>query len=124
MKQKKYTFFTEEFYNNKSLALEVLNKCLEENFKHINDYDTYTSGEILFWDMKENEETKEILKPIISDLEAFKKENAEQFVTDDDTEIGLHFIASAYDEFYRNSIMYDESYKLFMSYEEYFDCNC
>jgi hypothetical protein len=123
---RKIEFFTEEFYTQPNLIINVLNKCLEKNFKHVNDYDTYESGEILIWEIAENERTLEILKPVISDIEAYKKQYKEDYGTDADTQIGLSLLADSFSQYHKYGeleIRYDKARKKFMHHKDYFKIN-
>lgn len=81
------TFFTPAFYENPNLTLDILNQLF--NTKQVADHDMYKSGTFLYMEVYENEQTKELLSKVISDLEAYKAYNAECFVSDETTEIGL-----------------------------------
>lgn len=85
--KKKQPFYTEAFYANPQLTLDILNKLVEDG--HVADKDMYQSGTFLFMDVFENDETKKILSAVISDLEAYKKHNNEGWVSDESTEIGI-----------------------------------
>ena len=80
-------FFTTDFYSDPQLTLDVMNKLVES--KQVADKDMYQDGTFLFMEVFENDTTKEILSPVISDLEAYKAYNNESFVSDATTEIGL-----------------------------------
>lgn len=80
-------FFTTEFYENPELTLDALNQLLQT--KQVADKDMYQNGTFLYMEVFENDKTKEILSPVISDLEAYKVYNNEGFVSDETTEIGL-----------------------------------
>jgi len=81
-------FLTERFYNDPVLTLNILNE-LDSGLNHIADKDMYGSGEWLFMEAYENEATKNILSPVIKDLEAYKQYNNEKFTADETTQIGL-----------------------------------
>lgn len=80
-------FFTTEFYENPELTLDTLNQLFQT--KQVADKDMYQNGTFLYLEVFENDKTKEILSPVISDLEAYKVYNNEGFVSDETTEIGL-----------------------------------
>lgn len=80
-------FFTQEFYENPNLTLDVMNQMIEGD--HVADMDMYQSGTFLFMEVYENDNTKQILVPVICDLEAYKQYNNECFVSDETTQIGL-----------------------------------
>lgn len=80
-------FFTTEFYKDPQLTLDVMNKLVVS--RQIADKDMYQDGTFLYMEVFENDTTKEILSPVISDLEAYKAFNNEGFVSDETTEIGL-----------------------------------
>lgn len=77
-------FFTVEFYEKPELTLEALNRLVEG--KHVAAQDMYEGGEFLYMEVYENEDTKKILSPVISDLEAYKAYNNEYFVSDETTQ--------------------------------------
>lgn len=80
-------FFTTGFYNDPQLTLDVMNKLVDS--KQVANKDMYQDGTFLFMEVFENDTTKEILSPVISDLETYKAYNNEGFVSDETTEIGL-----------------------------------
>lgn len=94
-------FFTTEFYEQPELALEVLNRLVEG--KHVTDQDMYEGGEFLYMEVYENEDTKKILSPVISDLEAYKAYNNECFVSNETTQIGLCALQDEHEHFFRDS---------------------
>lgn len=83
----KRPFFTEAFYTDPQLTLDVLNKLVEDNL--VADKDMYQSGTFLFMEVFENENANRILAEVISDMDAYKKYNNEGWVSDESTEIGL-----------------------------------
>lgn len=99
--KKKY-FFTEEFYLKPQLTLDVMNELVKKG--QVADQDMYQSGTFLFMEVFENETTKKILSSVISDLEAYKKYNNENYASDESTEIGLcalhdeHTVAFRWDQ--------------------------
>lgn len=80
-------FFTTEFNINPQLTLDVLNQLVKGGY--VSDQDMYQSGTFLFMEVFENDETLKILSQVISDIEAYKKYNNENFVSDEATEIGI-----------------------------------
>lgn len=80
-------FFTIGFYNDPQLTLDVMNKLVDS--KQVADKDMYQDGTFLFMEVFENETTRDILSPVISDLEVYKAYDNEGFVSDETTEIGL-----------------------------------
>lgn len=99
-------FFTPEFYENPELALDILNQLVQQ--KQVADQDMYQSGEFLFMEVYENEDTKKILSPVISDLEAYKVYNNESFVSDETTQIGLCALQDEHSRFFRDVEGYKE----------------
>ena len=87
MKREKQPFFKEEFYEDPTITLRIFNKLIKEN--QVAAIDMYSSGTFLSMEIYDNEETKVILKPIISDLEAYREYDQGQFVTEDPTQISL-----------------------------------
>lgn len=94
------TFFTVEFYEKPELTLEALDRLVEG--KHVASQDMYEGGEFLYMEVYENEDTKQILSPVISDLEAYKAYNNEYFVSDETTQIGLCALVDEYDHSFRD----------------------
>lgn len=95
----KKTFFTEDFYNSPQLTLDILNELVSKN--QVADRDMYSSGEFLYMEVYENEETKNILSAVISDLEAYKAYNNENYVSDATTQIGLCALQDEHNMFFR-----------------------
>lgn len=94
----KKSFFTEQFYANPTLTLEILNKLVEGNY--VADRDMIQHGTYLFMEVFENDETKEILSQVVSDLTAYKKYNAETFIADEETEISLCALQDEHSRFF------------------------
>lgn len=112
-------FFTTEFYKDPKLTLDVMNKLVES--KQVADRDMYSSGSFLFMEVFENETTKEILSPVISDLEAYKAYNNECFVSDETTEIGICALMDEHQRmFYRDGkeIRWDAEAEYFVFEED------
>lgn len=99
-------FFTTEFYENPELTLDVLNQLVQQN--QVAYQEMYQSGEFLFMEVFENEDTKQILSSIISDLEAYKTYNNENFVSDGNTQIGLCALQDEHSHFFRDCEGYKE----------------
>lgn len=95
----KKTFFSEDFYNSPQLTLDILNELVSKN--QVADRDMYSSGEFLYMEVYENEETKNILSAVISDLEAYKAYNNENYVSDATTQIGLCALQDEHNMFFR-----------------------
>lgn len=93
-------FFTQAFYENPELTLDILNQLVQQ--KQVADQDMYQNGEFLFMEVYENEDTKKILSPVISDLEAYKVYNNESFVSDETTQIGLCALQDEHSRFFRD----------------------
>ncbi|MFC4688631.1 hypothetical protein ACFO4P_16945 [Epilithonimonas pallida] len=85
----KHSFLTEEFYRFSYQAVAVLNKLIESKDNLVADRDMYSSGEFLFFEVYDNEKSREILSLLISDFDEYKKYNNENFASDESTEIGL-----------------------------------
>lgn len=92
MIQNKKQFFTDEFYSNPELTLDIMNKLLDEEY--LDSKDMYESGSFLMMDVKDTEETRQILAPIISNMESYIQYNNNGWLTPKDEEIiglsGLH----------------------------------
>lgn len=84
---KKQSFYTDDFYKDPQLTLDAFNELLKKN--HVTEKEMYESGTFFFMDVRENEETKKILSSVISDLEAYKQYNKENYTGAPTTEIGL-----------------------------------
>jgi hypothetical protein len=80
-------FMTEEFFLNSQLTLDALNALNDGGY--VADKDLYANGEILFFDMYDKLETREILRPVISDFKAYIEYNAAHFTTDEATELSM-----------------------------------
>lgn len=93
-------FFTTKFYENPELTLNVLNQLVQE--KQVVYQDMYEAGEFLYMEVYENEDTKKILSPVISDLEAYKAYNNECYVSNETTQIGLCALQDEHDHFFRD----------------------
>lgn len=93
-------FFTTEFYENPQLTLEVLNRLVKG--EHVADQDMYQNGEFLFMEVYENEDTNKILSSVISDLEAYKAYNNENFVCNGTTRIVLCALQDEHSRFFRS----------------------
>ena len=93
-------FFTTEFYKDPQLTLDVMNKLVGS--KQVADKEMYQDGTFLYMEVFENDTTKEILSPVISDLEAYKAFNNEGFVSDETTEIGLCALQDEHSRFFRD----------------------
>ncbi len=97
---KKKDFFTEEFYANPQLTLNILNELVAKN--HVADREMYQNGDFLYMEVYENEETRKILAPIISDFETYKEYNNENFASDYTTQIGLCALQDEHTEAFRS----------------------
>jgi hypothetical protein len=113
--KKKYFFLTEEFYNQSYLSIDVLNKLVESKDNLVADRDMYQSGKFLFMEVFDNENSREILKKIISDFDAYKLFNNEKYPSDKDTEIGLSALQDLHLSYhgYEDEIMWDNENECF-----------
>ena len=102
---KRKDFFTPDFYENPEQTLDVLNQLV--NQKQVSDADMYQRGEFLFMEVFENEETKKILSSVISDLDAYKIYNNENYASDQATQIGLCALHDEHNSIFR----YHEGFK-------------
>lgn len=80
-------FFTQELYENPYLTVMVLNELVESD--HVADKEMYQSGTFLFMEVYDNEETRKILSPVISNMEAYMEYNNKNFTSDEETQVGL-----------------------------------
>jgi hypothetical protein len=96
----KKVFFTSEFYENPKQTLDVLNQLVQQ--KQVAKKDMYQSGEFLYMEAFENEETKKLLSSVISDIEAYKAYNNDSYISDETTEIGLCALQDDHRSFFRN----------------------
>lgn len=111
----KRPFFTEAFYTNPQLTLDVLNKLVEDNL--VADKDMYQSGTFLFMEVFENENVNRILAEVISDMDAYKKYNNEGWVSDESTEIGLCALQDEHRKFFYHDgkeIKWDHEREIFL----------
>lgn len=116
MKEKEL-FLTDAFYADANLTLDILNELIDKN--QVADYEMYQNGTFLWMEVFENEITKKILSPIISDFEAYKLYNADNFSTDDETEIGLSPLQTLHRNQFGNykEIKWDEKKSRFLFWE-------
>ena len=87
MIMEKKGFFTQEFYENPTLTLDVFNKLASSD--HVATIDMYRSGTFLYMEVFENDETKEILSQVISNLSLYKEYNNEGWTPSEPARIGL-----------------------------------
>ena len=83
----KKSFYTEEFYSNPIITLDILNKLEKE--KCVADKDMYQNGDFLFMEVYDNDKTREILSPIISDFSSYINYNNDTFVSNEASQLGL-----------------------------------
>ena len=110
-------FFADNFYSNPQIVLDTINKLLKNS--HVADQEIYQDKAYLFMEVFENEETKKILSSVISDLDAYKKYNNQNYACDESTEIGLCALQSEYNKLhiYGDSelcLKYDLKNKIFV----------
>lgn len=67
----KHDFLTTKFYENSHYTLMVFQELNKTS--HIVDKDNYTSGTFLTLTVKDNEETRRILSPLILDFDKYRK---------------------------------------------------
>ena len=84
----KYNFLTDEFYSSEYKTLDVFNKLIK-NDKLISENDMYSNGGFLVLEVYDNEETRNILKSLISDFDEYKKQNNKDFYPSKNDKIGL-----------------------------------
>ena len=77
-------FLTEKFFESSLTVFHLVNKLVDN--KHVADREMYQSGEVLFIEVYETDETKSILSEVISDLQAYKEYNAKCFISADEPE--------------------------------------
>lgn len=114
-------FFTQDFYERPELTLNILNELVKT--KQVADMDMYLSGEFLFMEVYENDDTKRLLAQVISDLEAYKTYNNANYVSDETTQIGLCALEDEHNHVFKRTgkvIMWDAGQEEFV-HEEDFD---
>ena len=115
-------FFTQEFYENPNLTLDIMNQLVEGY--HVAGMDMYQSGTFLFMEVYENDDTKKILAPVISVLETYKEYNNKNYASDEPTQIGL---CALFDEhsgvFFKKGkeIMWDKDCRQFVFQDDFMD---
>ena len=115
-------FFTQEFYENPNLTLDIMNQLVEGD--HVADMDMYQSGTFLFMEVYDNDETKKILAPVISDLETYKEYNNKNYFSDETTQIGLCALFDEHsDVFFKQGkeIMWDNDCRQFVFQDDFMD---
>ncbi len=113
--KEKQPFYTEKFYEDPKITLDILNKLIDDD--HVADMDMYKSGTFLFMEVYDNEKTRDILSPIISDIDAYIKYNNEGWVSDESTEIGLCGLQDDHrSQFYNDGqeILWDDRFREFV----------
>ncbi|MGL5913457.1 MAG: hypothetical protein ACRCZB_04775 [Bacteroidales bacterium] len=100
-------FLTEEFYLSEFTTRDVFNKLIKN--KLVADKDMYSSGEFLFMEVIDNEKSREILAPVISNLKEYKEFNESHLVCDSKCVIDMSMLQELhYRHFGRDSeIMWD-----------------
>lgn len=87
--------YTKEFYASPVLTLMIFNTFLKKNL--VSEKDMYSSGTFLSMDVVDNKESRKILEVIISDIDAYKKENNEAYLHDEiGKSIGLCLLHEAH----------------------------
>jgi len=111
----KESFYTKEFYENPITTLDIFNKLVKE--RQVSVKDMYESGEFLFMEVFENEKTKEILSPIISDLEKYKKHNNSNYISNNSNRIVLCALQEDHEEHFgkEDEIMWESEEERFVS---------
>lgn len=71
------SYFTEKFYQNPILTLDILNQLKSSKF--VKELDMYSSGEFLIFEVIHNTETEKIVSMIISDLSAYSVQNQKDY---------------------------------------------
>lgn len=74
---KKKPYYTDAFYSNPRLALDVLNKL--NSTKFVKELDMYSSGTFLIFEVTRNEETEKIVSSVISDIDGYLIANQGNF---------------------------------------------
>ena len=104
-------FLTKEFFENPDLTLNALNDLRASNY--VADFASSSSGNIYFMDVLDTPQTREILKTVISDFDAYITYNAAHFVTDEATELSMNALT----ELHR--VHFGEDYCIFYRYENF-----
>ena len=100
MKNGKKNFFTEKFYSDSKITLNILNTLVKCNY--VTDKEMYQNGTFLFMEIYENDKTKAILSKVICDFKAYKEYNNKKFINDESTQISLCALQDEHTKYFKN----------------------
>ena len=81
---------------------------------YVADKDLYANGEILFFDMYDKLETRDILRTVISDFKAYIEYNAAHFTTDEATELSMATLLNLHQIQFNRECLIVYKYESFM----------
>lgn len=108
---KKKIFFTELFYSDPHATIDALNDLKEADL--IINEDLYADGSILFAEAIDCPESFEILNKLISDIDAYWKENNNSFI-DSTTDIPLNLLNDEFTTHFKDGIYLDKDIEAFL----------
>lgn len=115
-----HPFMTEAFYADEELTLTIFNTLYNKG--HVVTSDTYDSGEILYLDVKDNDETRALLSQVISNFPEYIAYNAKSYFVTYVNNIGLCSLQDIHAEHFGIPFMiiWDDLRNQFKFYEEDF----
>lgn len=108
--KEKQPFYTEKLYEDDFTVVGVLNELNDKDL--ISNKESYTSGSLLFVDVNECPESRDILSAIISNIDDYLKGNNESFLHSD-TDLGLSLLIDDYEKHFKSSIKWDNDMECF-----------
>lgn len=109
MNEKK-PFYTEKFYTDDFTIVGILNELQDGNL--ITNKDTYSSGALLFLDIRDCPESRNLLNHIVGNIEDYLKENNESYLHSE-IDLGLSLLLDDYEKHFRYPIKWDNDVECF-----------
>lgn len=109
MKENK-PFYTEKFYTDDFTIVGILNELQDGNL--ITNKDAYSSGDLLFLDIRDCPESRNLLSPIVRNIEDYLKENNESYLHSE-IDLGLSLLLDDYEKHFRSPIKWDNDVECF-----------
>lgn len=111
MERKK--FYSALFYNKDYETVAILDQLHDANLLCVTEY--YRNGTILSLEATDCTEVRELLAPMILDMDAYIEENNATF-TSSEKNIPLNLLAMDYEEILKEKITWDDQIACFFSY--------
>lgn len=109
----KKKFYKEQFYKSALETTVLLDELHDANLLCVTEY--YQDGTILALEATDCTDVREMLSSLILDMEAYITENNETFTTSEKN-IPLTLLATDYQDFHKEKIVWDDQVGCFYSY--------